>query len=127
MFYLHLFPPTSREKYLMNTLAVVCVHDGDGSPISTHPEGVSPDGKAGNCEESAVIRYGDLHLGREEGRNEERKGVCVYMYVCCVCVCVCGCISAQHTCTLHVRVRVSGSKASSVPLTSRDQTRFCPL
>ena len=118
MFYLHLFPPTSREKYLMNTLAVVCVHDSDGSPISTHPEGVSPDGKAGNCEECTVIRYGDLHLGREEGRNEERKGVCV---------CVCVVVSVQHRCTLHVRVRVSGSKASSVPLTSRDQTRFCPL
>ena len=86
VFYFHLFPPTSREKYLMNTLAVVCVHDSDGSPISAHPEGVFPDGKAGNSEESTVIRYGDLHLGREEGRKEG-VSVCV-----CECVCVCVCV-----------------------------------
>ena len=64
VFYLHLLPSTSREKNLMETLAIVCVHDGNGTPISAHPEGVSPYSEACDGEECTVIRDGYLHLVR---------------------------------------------------------------
>ena len=63
MFDLHLFPAASREEYLVDTFPIVCIHDSDGTPISAHPQGVSPDSETGDSEEGAVFRYRDLHLG----------------------------------------------------------------
>ena len=59
---LHLLPASSREEDLVDAAAVVGVHDGDGTPISAHPEGVPPDGEAGDGEEGTVVRDRDLHL-----------------------------------------------------------------
>ena len=66
VFDLHLFPPPSREEYLVNTLPVLRVHDGNGTPISAHPEGVSPDSEAGTGEVCTIVIYWHLHLYREE-------------------------------------------------------------
>ena len=66
MLYLYLFPPTSREKYLVNTLAIISVHDRNSTPISAHPEGVSPDSEACDSKECTVVGHRYLHLGMRQ-------------------------------------------------------------
>ena len=65
MFNINLFPSTSREKYLVYALPFLCVHDGNGSPISAHPQGVLPHSKAGDGGKRAALREWGLDLERK--------------------------------------------------------------
>ena len=55
MFDLHLFPASSGEEYFVNTPPIVGIHDGDGTPISAHPQHVPPDCETRDCEECTVV------------------------------------------------------------------------
>ena len=62
VFYLHLFPGSSGEEYLVYTPPVVGVHYSDGTPISAHPQTTLPYRETRHGEEGTVVRYRDLHL-----------------------------------------------------------------
>ena len=56
VFDLHLPPSAAREEKLLDTCPVIAVHHRDGSPISAHPDQVSPDGETSTSSVGVVIR-----------------------------------------------------------------------